>query len=118
MSWTPEQLADFRAQLEKQRDTLLNTNELALSSTKPVELDQTSVGRLSRMEAIQAQAMAVATQNRREHQLQRIKLALARIEEGDYGLCDECEEPINPRRLAFDPTASRCLACARRLEVR
>jgi DnaK suppressor protein len=118
MSLTPEQLAEFRAKLEQQRDALLGTNELALSSTKPVELDQTTVGRLSRMEAIQAQAMAVATQNRRELQLQRIKAALKRIDEGEYGLCDDCEESINPRRLAFDPTVTLCLTCAQRLEAR
>jgi DnaK suppressor protein len=114
----PDQLAEFRARLEQQRDELLDTNELALSSTMPVELDQTTVGRLSRMEAIQAQAMAVATQNRRELQLQRIKAALTRLDEGEYGDCVDCDEPINPRRLAFDPTAALCLTCAQRLENR
>ncbi|MFO7564555.1 MAG: TraR/DksA family transcriptional regulator [Enhygromyxa sp.] len=118
MSLSPEQIAEFRALLEQQREELLGTQELAVSSTKPVELDQTTVGRLSRMEAIQAQAMAVATQNRREVQLQRIKAALTRIDEGEYGLCVDCDEPINPRRLAFNPTAPLCLTCAQRHEDR
>jgi DnaK suppressor protein len=103
--------------LERLRDELLDTNELAADSIKPVELDQTSVGRLSRMEAIQAQAMALATQARREAKLQRIKWAVVRIDEGEYGLCQSCDEPINPRRLAFDPTTALCLECARQGEA-
>jgi DnaK suppressor protein len=118
MSLTPEQLAEFRARLVQERESLLDTHELAVDGTKPVELDQTTVGRLSRMEAIQAQAVAVATQQRREVQLQRIKWALTRMDEGEYGLCQRCEEPINPRRLEFDPTSPLCLECARQREAR
>jgi DnaK suppressor protein len=115
---SPEQLVEARAVLERLRDELNDTNELAADSTKPVELDQTTVGRLSRMEAIQAQAMAVATQQRRENQLQRVKAALRRVDEGEYGLCVRCEEPIHARRLEFDPTAALCMECARQREAR
>lgn len=116
MPLSEQQLAEFRALLESQRDALHDTSEMAADSSKPVVLDQTSVGRLSRMEAIQAQAMAVATQQRRENQLQRIKFALARMADDEYGLCQSCEEPINPRRLKFNPTAALCLECARQRE--
>jgi DnaK suppressor protein len=78
----------------------------------PVTLDQTSVGRLSRMDAMQGQAMAEATHQRRLAELRRIDAALRRLEHGDYGQCLACEEPIPEARLAFDPTATLCIACA------
>ena len=77
-----------------------------------VELDQTRQGRLSRMDAMQAQAMSVAANRRRAQQLSRVRSALARMEAGDYGWCSECGEPIDPRRLASVPEALYCAACA------
>ena len=81
-----------------------------------VELDQSKVGRLSRMDAMQAQAMAQASGQRREAMLRNIEAALIRIDDGSYGLCRDCDEPINPKRLEFDPTALRCIDCASNLE--
>jgi DnaK suppressor protein len=77
-----------------------------------VELDQTKVGRLSRMDALQAQAMAKATAGRREQMLRRIDAALVRVDNDEYGICQECGEPINPKRLDFDPTVTLCIDCA------
>jgi DnaK suppressor protein len=85
-------------------------------SAAVVELDQSKVGRLSRMDAMQAQAMAQASGHRREAMLRNIDAALKRVEDGSYGLCRDCEEPINPKRLEFDPTALRCIDCASNLE--
>lgn len=79
---------------------------------QPVELDQQSVGRLSRMDALQVQAMAEATERRRRQQIVRIEAALARLEAGGYGECTRCGEPIEPRRLALDPAIPTCRACA------
>ena len=86
-------------------------------SAAVVELDQSKVGRLSRMDAMQAQAMAKAASNRRQAMLLKITAALKRIDEGDFGLCRECEEPINPKRLEFDPTAISCIECASKGEA-
>ena len=86
-------------------------------SAAVVELDQSKVGRLSRMDAMQAQAMAKAASNRRQAMLLKITAALKRIDEGDFGLCRECEEPINPKRLEFDPTAIYCIECASKGEA-
>ena len=80
-------------------------------SSGTVELDQTRVGRLSRMDAMQAQQMALETARRRQHQLVKIEGALRRIESGDYGYCFICDEEIDSRRLAIDPTATRCIGC-------
>ena len=90
--------------------------ETADESAAVVELDQTKVGRLSRMDAMQAQAMAKASSERRMQMLRRIEAALKRIDDDEYGYCKECDEPINPRRLEFDPTAVLCIDCASKLE--
>jgi len=81
-----------------------------------VELDQTKVGRLSRMDAMQAQAMAKATGERRKAMQRNIEAALQRVDDGSYGLCRDCDEPIHPKRLEFDPTALRCIDCASEAE--
>jgi DnaK suppressor protein len=78
----------------------------------PVELDQQAVGRLSRMDALQVQAMALATSRRRGVELRRIATALTRIGEGEYGYCIECGEEIAARRLELDPAAPLCIDCA------
>ena len=111
---TPEQLEHFRNLLETQRQELLASKDAARESTKPVTLDQASVGRLSRMDAMQGQAMAIEALRRREIQLQRIHAALGRIQRDDYGLCTFCEEEIAIRRLETDPAATLCIACASR----
>jgi len=109
---TPTQLNHFRQRLETLCFELRDINEKAGESTRPVQLDQASVGRLSRMDALQMQAMALETQRRRQAQLKLAKMALKRIDSGEYGICIACEEDINPRRLEFDLTASLCIACA------
>ena len=86
--------------------------EASDESAQPVSLDQTSVGRLSRMDAMQGQAMAQATQARRAQLLRGIQAALVRLENGEYGLCQACDEPINTKRLEIDPVAEFCISCA------
>jgi len=109
---------------EKWRDRLLalraeleSIAETGDESAAVVELDQSKVGRLSRMDALQAQAMAKASSNRRQTMLGKITAALKRVDEGDFGLCRECEQPINPKRLEFDPTAIYCIECASKEEA-
>ena len=77
-----------------------------------VVLDQQRVGRLSRMDALQAQAMAGATDARRARERRRLRQAMARIEAGNWGWCVDCDEAIAPGRLAIDPAAERCIGCA------
>lgn len=80
---------------------------------RPVTLDQQSVGRLSRMDALQVQAMAQETRRRRQRELTRIAAALALIEEGEFGWCRKCGEAISDARLEIDPAAPLCVDCAR-----
>lgn len=82
------------------------------SQRATVELDQTTTGRLSRMDALQGQAMAQASERRRAIRMQQIPQALKRIDEGVYGECIECGEWIAKARLELDPTALKCIDCA------
>jgi len=91
---------------------LLALSEAAGEDRKPVELDQQSVGRLSRMDSIQVQAMAKAADARRVMELRRIEAALKRVEADDYGWCVACGEAIEPKRLEVDPAAPQCAVCA------
>tara|TARA_B100001115_G_C15722543_1_gene351426 strand:+ start:179 stop:559 length:381 start_codon:yes stop_codon:yes gene_type:complete len=91
------------------RDMLENVRE----NTAPVELDQTQQGRLSRMDAMQQQAMADETQRRRHVRLVQIDAALARLDDGEYGYCVTCGEEINADRLALDPAIALCLRHAK-----
>lgn len=81
-----------------------------------VELDQSKVGRLARMDAMQAQAMSQASGRRRDSRLRMIEAALVRIDDGEFGVCRACNDPIAEKRLEFDPTASLCIDCARKNE--
>lgn len=101
--------ADLRARLAE-IEALESANEEGRAT---VVLDQQSVGRLSRMDALQNQAMAQETQRRRSQERSRIAAALKRIDEDEYGWCAECGEAIAPMRLDVDPTAVMCAKCAR-----
>ena len=98
--------------LEKRRE-LEDLSELSADSRDPVELAQQSVGRLSRMDAMQQQAMSKATEQKRRLDLMRIEAAERRLRDGDYGYCEECDEEIPDGRLAIDPMAENCVGCAR-----
>lgn len=101
--------ADLRARLAE-LEALEATNE---EDRAIVVLDQQSVGRLSRMDALQNQAMAQETQRRRSQERSRIAAALKRIAEDEYGWCGGCGEAISPKRLDVDPMAVMCAGCAR-----
>jgi len=108
--------SDFRKRLLQRRDELLGLQQTGRSAAGTVELDQSKVGHLSRMDALQAQAMSQEGERRRELELQRIKAALKRLEEGEYGYCRECDEPIARQRLELNPAVALCISCAERME--
>jgi DnaK suppressor protein len=106
------QIEVFRQQLLRMQADLSDIKDTADEAARTVELDQTSVGRLSRMDALQGQAMSKEQGRRRRLELQKIAAALRRIETGDYGNCLSCEEPIAVNRLQLDPAATLCISCA------
>ncbi|WP_426038306.1 TraR/DksA family transcriptional regulator [Brevundimonas sp. DC300-4] len=109
---SPEDQVALKQTLLERLAELQQIDALSEDSRRPVELDQNSVGRLSRMDAIQQQAMAFASQGRRQHDARRISQALSRMATGDYGDCGACGEPIALRRLQLDPTLAMCIECA------
>ncbi len=107
---------DMRERLLKLREELEAVAQTGDQSSQVVELDQTRQGRLSRMDAMQAQAMSLESARRRELMLKKIAAALERIDNGTFGLCQYCEEPIARKRLEFDPTVPLCIECAQEAE--
>ena len=107
-------MAHYRARLASLVASLDHEDDLGRDGQKTVELDQQSVGRLSRMDALQGQAMARAVQARRAAQRRRISAALQRMDEGEYGYCTDCGEAIAEKRLELDPALARCISCASR----
>jgi len=108
----PDNIEELRAALLQRRDSLTELSALSASSRDAVELDQSRVGRLSRMDALQQQEMAKASESQRSQQVARIDAALARIASGDFGFCLDCGEEIAAKRLAVDPATPLCIDCA------
>jgi len=106
------QIEHFSNMLNNMRQQLSAQDDVAQDSRKIVVLDQQSVGRLSRMDALQQQAMANATQARRGQQSKRIDAAFTRMKDGEFGYCTDCGEDIPIKRLELDPTVATCVTCA------
>ena len=102
----------FRNKLLDNRKILMTAIKGETESSKIVELDQSTMGRLSRMDALQGQAMSHETKFRHEEELRKVSAALSRIDSEDYGYCLKCDEAISTARLEIDPAASFCIACA------
>ncbi|NKB36702.1 MAG: TraR/DksA family transcriptional regulator [Gammaproteobacteria bacterium] len=102
----------FKTMLLDKQNSLELVKGTALGAAEVVELDQTKVGRLSRMDALQAQAMSLETNRRRDIELLRIESALQRIENSEFGYCLRCGEDISVKRLEIDPATPVCIDCA------
>jgi DnaK suppressor protein len=109
-------LKALRAKLEGERADILRDINASADARAPVAPD-VAIGRLSRMEAMADQAMALETDRRRHLELDRIDQALARMDDGDYGYCVSCDEEISGKRLQNDPAAPTCIDCAEKAEV-
>ena len=102
----------FRTLLTSRRFELQDLIDGAAESAAPVELDQQVQGRLSRMDALQGQAMAQATNERRRIEIAQIDAALGRMDADEFGYCVGCGDEIMPKRLELNPAIARCLECA------
>lgn len=108
---TEKQIAELEAQLVQLRQEIVDLQASSTQGGKTVELDQASVGRLSRIDAMQQQQMAHASQRLASQRLAQIDAAFQRLAEGEYGFCALCEEPIGYARLKAKPEAPFCVAC-------
>ena len=111
-----KRIAELRERLVQKQEALLSLEETGAQAANTVELDQTTVGRLSRMDDLRAQAMSQESERRRHLELQRINSALQRMDAGEYGYRVRCGEQIALKRLEFDPAALLCIRCASEAE--
>ncbi len=79
--------------------------------TKPIAPDN-AIGRLTRMEAISSKSINEAALKKAEDTLSKLERTLAKIDNPDFGLCRECEEPIPSARLMVLPETDLCVECA------
>ena len=105
-------LARFRARIIERLAEIDAEDARGREGQATVELDQQAIGRLSRQDALQSQAMARATHARRDIERRRLRAALERIKEGEFGYCEDCGEEIAHARLELDPGTTRCISCA------
>ena len=106
-----DRLAYFRKRLEELEREIHEDMDANPEDSGVVELDS-SIGRLSRMDALQNQQMALELKRRQENQLLRIENAFKRLAKGQYGLCGKCKKPIEEDRLEVFPDAVTCVRCA------
>ena len=104
----------YKRLIELQLEELTADNARGQSAQKTVELDQQSVGRLSRMDALQSQAMAQAQQRRRNVLMGSLQAALQRLKQEEFGYCMECGDEIDDARLLANPAVLKCVACLKR----
>lgn len=103
--------------LRARRDELLAALSAEDHSHQPVELDQSRVGRLSRIDAIAQSEMARASRSGSKTELHRIDAAIARIENGTYGTCCRCRQLVGRERIQADPATPFCLSCFEEIEA-
>jgi DnaK suppressor protein len=115
-SLTQLQISNLRLQLVSQQQALQIQLVESDDASRPVTLDQQSVGRVSRIDAIQQQQMASANRDQTIALLQQVDLALKRIESDEYGLCLMCDEPIARPRLQTQPHTANCIDCQTKQE--
>jgi DnaK suppressor protein len=110
-SLDPAAIDRLRGLLREKKRDLETRIDGGGDAARPVELDQQSVGRVSRAEAIQQQQMALAGRQQAIALLRRVDQALQRIDDADFGHCQECGEAIAEARLRVQPWASLCIDC-------
>ncbi len=108
-----EELEEFSHLVKERLAEVEASLELASSDAEPVDLDL-SIGRLSRMDALAQQHIAVARRRELETRRSQLRAALARINAGSFGECLDCEEPIGLGRLRARPESSLCRDCQQR----
>ncbi len=108
----PEQREAIREELLRSLTRLERSMKTTSGAARPRDLEQDTVGRLSRIEALQTQGLTQTLAEREKAQLAQIVAALRRLEEGTYGACNACGGPIPLERLTVFPETLACAACA------
>lgn len=114
---TDADLAELAATLRRLAAELQALSDGGAARAGTVDLDQAAVGRLSRMDAMQQQQMAAAEARRADVRVGQIARALRAIDDGTYGDCARCGEPIGVARLRARPETPFCVGCATTLDA-
>lgn len=109
---SPEQIDELRRELTRQLEKLERSMRVTDEAMSPVTLDQTAVGRLSRMDSLQNQSLTRNLQEREQVKLALIQAAFLRLEKGSYGVCVACGGEIPFERLYVFPEVGTCSACS------
>lgn len=109
--------ASEKSELKKQINTLIEKMKVDIVAlekmTEPVK-PENSLGRISRMDAINNKSvMEVSLRNKRD-KLTKLRVALSNIDDENFGQCKMCKNPIRPKRLIYMPESNRCVRCADR----
>jgi DnaK suppressor protein len=99
-------LQAFKRVLEDRRAELENRNRSRGALTIERSSDE-----LDRIQDGQEREFAIGELDRNSTRLREVRAALIRIDTGTFGLCVDCDEELNPKRLAAVPWAAFCIAC-------
>ncbi|MFO7812498.1 MAG: TraR/DksA family transcriptional regulator [Pelovirga sp.] len=110
MELSTAELQHFAEKLQQLKIEIEQLLSDSVDSSRPVDLGL-SIGRLSRVDALQQQAMAKANREAHQRRLVLIDAALRTLKSGRFGLCRSCEEPISLKRLEARPETPFCLEC-------
>ncbi|HVS02199.1 MAG TPA: TraR/DksA C4-type zinc finger protein [Thermoanaerobaculia bacterium] len=113
---TREQLAHFRQRLATAKAGAEALLSQTAADARPVDVSGSTIGRLTRMDAIQMQAMAQMNRRQLDIRLRQVEAALAALEAGTYGSCRYCRGPIALPRLEALPESPFCIDCQEQLE--
>jgi DnaK suppressor protein len=109
--FSPDEMQALRDELERELQRLERSLRTTRRAARPVQLDQTSVGRLSRIDAIQNQKFTQGMQDRQQSRAAQLEEARRRMEDGSFGVCEGCGEPIGFQRLLLFVEARTCARC-------
>ena len=114
MSGLPkEKRKEIKAKIIEAIDQCEKALEQLEDATKPIA-PENSLGRLTRMDAINNKGVSDAAKRQKQRQLQKLKKALESIDKPSFGVCKECGNMINPKRIMYLPESDTCINCADR----
>ncbi len=97
------------AKISQTKKEIIELTEL----TKPIS-PENSIGRISRMDAINNKSVAEAALRSTKQKLNKLNFALTKVDAKDFGICIYCKNAIQPARLMYLPESTRCVRCAAR----
>ena len=108
---TPEKSKELKRQIIQEIENQKKSIRSLTESAKPVAPDN-AIGRLTRMEALSSQGVSENALNSAKAKLARLQTALEKVDQPDFGICIQCENPIPPGRIMAMPENVLCVPCA------